>query len=67
MKETTQEIGDAIKESQPDISPHLVVENTQSQSPMGNDQDDTKPVILYDVSLENTLTNIKEKRKVFFY
>ena len=66
MKETAQEIGNDFKESQPDKSPHLAVENTQSQSPMGNDQDDTKPGILFDVSLENTLTNMKEKRKVFF-
>ena len=66
MKETTQEIGDAFKESKPDKSPHLAVENTQSQSPMGNGQDDTKPGILYDVSLENTLTNMKKNEKCFF-
>ena len=32
---------------------------------MENNQDDTQPGILYDVSLENTLTNMKDKELVF--
>ena len=51
-------------------TPQLAMENnqdnTQPQFPIENDQDDTQPGILYEVSLENTLTNMKDKQKGFF-
>ena len=69
VKESTQKLGDVIKESQPEI-PQLAIENnrddTQPQLPIENEQDDTQPGILYDVSLENKLTNMKDKEKGFF-
>ena len=65
MKETTQNLRDVIKESKPE-TPQLAIENTQPQLPIENDQDDTQPGILYDVSLENTLTNMKKNKKDSF-
>ena len=65
MKKTTQKTGDVIRESQPE-TPHLAIENSQPQLPIENNQDDTQPGVLNDVSLENTLTNMKEKQKRFF-
>ena len=65
VKESTEKIGDVIKES-----PQLAIENNQDdnqpQLPIENNQDDTQPGVLYNVSLENTLTNMKEKEKGFF-
>ena len=69
VKESTEKLGDVIKKSQPE-SPQLASEHnqddTQPQLPIENDQDSTQPGILYDISLENTLTNMKDKRKGFF-
>ena len=69
VKESTEKLGDVIKESKPE-TPQLAIENnqddTQPQLPIENDQDDTQPGILYDVSLENTLINMKDKEKRFF-
>ena len=45
---------------------HPPIENTQPQLPIEDDQDDTQPGILYNVSLEITLTNMKDKQKGFF-
>ena len=69
IKESTQNLGNVIKENN---TPQLAIENTtqpgieDNQLPIENDQDNTQPGILYDVSLENTLTNMKNKQKVFF-
>ena len=69
IKESTQNLGNVIKENN---TPQLAIENTpqpvieNSQLPIENDQDDTQLGILYDVSLENTLTNMKDKQKGFF-
>ena len=69
IKESTQNLGNVIKENN---TPQLAIENTtqpgieNNQLPIENDQDNTQPGILYDVSLENTLTNMKNKQKVFF-
>ena len=77
VKESTEKLGNVIKKSQPK-TPQLAIENTlqpamennqddtQPQLPIENDQGDTQPGILYDVSLENTLTNMKDKQKGFF-
>ena len=69
VKKSTQDLGDVIKKSKAE-TPQLAIENnqddTQPQLPIENDQDDTQPGILYDVSLENTLTNMKDKQKGFF-
>ena len=73
INKSTQELGDVIKASQPktpqlaiENTPQPVIETTQPQLPIENDQDDTQPGILYDVSLENILTNMKEKEKGSF-
>ena len=69
IKESTQNLGNVIKENN---TPQLAIENTtqpgieNNQLPIENDQDNTQPGILYDVSLENTLTNMKDKPKGFF-
>ena len=65
VKETSEKIGDAIKESQPQ-TPKLAIETSQPQIPIENNQDDTQPGVFYDVSLENTLTNMKNEQKGFF-
>ena len=63
IEESTQNIENAIKENN---TPQLAIENTPTtQKPIENGQDDTQPAILYDVSLENTLTNMKDKKKDF--
>ena len=61
LDETTNKLGDVIKEN----TPPPAIENTQPQLPIENNQDDTQPGVLYNVSLENTLTNMKEKEKRF--
>ena len=67
FKESTQNLGDVIKENN---TPQLAIENNQDdnqpQLPIENNQDDTQPGILYDVSLENTLTNMANTQKGFF-
>ena len=64
-KQSTQKLRVVIKESQPE-TPHLAIKNPQSQLSIENNQDDAQRGVLYDVSLENTLTNKKEKQKGFF-
>ena len=73
LDETTNKLGDVIKESTQNLgyvikknTPPPAIENTQPQFPIENNQDDTQLGILYNVSLENTLTNMKEKEKGFF-
>ena len=63
VNESTQELGENIKKSKPE-TPQPAIEITP-QPAIENDQDDTQPGILYDVSLENTLTNMKDKQKGF--
>ena len=59
LDETSEKLGVVIKESTQNL------ENTP-QPAIENNQDDTQPGILYDVSLENTLSNMKDKQKGFF-
>ena len=66
-------MGGIVKKSKPETpqpaienTPQLVFENNQPQLPIENDQDDTQPGVLYDVSLENTLTKMTDKEKGFF-
>ena len=75
IKESTQNLGNVIKENNTpqlaiEITPQPAIENnqddTQPQLLIENDQDDTQLAALYDVSLENTLTNMKDKQKGFF-
>ena len=73
LDETTNKLGDVIKESTQNLgkvikenTPPPAIENTQPQLQIENNQDDTQPGVLYNVSLENTLTNMKEKEKGFF-
>ena len=73
-----EKIGDIIKKSESE-SETLAIENTQTQPEtpaIENTQTQpetpaieniqTQPGVLYDVSLENTLTNMKNKEKGFF-
>ena len=47
MKKKTPYLGDGIKKSQPE-TPQLAIENSQTQLPIENNQDDTLPgVILF--------------------
>ena len=62
IKESTQNLGNVIKENN---TPQLAIENT-TQPGIENNQDDTQPGILYDVTLENTLTKMKDNEKGFF-
>ena len=60
VKETTQELGEVNKKSQPN-TPQLAIENTPStHQPIENNEGS-----IYDVELENTLNNMK-KNTVFF-
>ena len=54
MKDSTQKLGEVIKESQPD-TPQLAIENAPLHQQIENNE-----VWIYDVELENTLTNIKK-------
>ena len=61
-----EKIGELIKKLEQE-GPQLAIENTQTQPEtpaIKNTQ--TQPGVLYDVKLENTLTNMKEKQKGFF-
>ena len=65
--------GELVKKTQEETpqlaienTPQPTIENTQPQLPTENGQDDTQPGVLYDVSLENTLTNMKNEQKDFF-
>ena len=73
LDETTKKIGDVIEESTQNLgnvikennTPQLAIENTPTIQPaIENTQ--TQPGVLYEVSLENTLTNMKDKEKGFF-
>ena len=55
MKETTRNLREINKESQPDNSPHLANENTPNHQPIKNNEG-----VMYDVQLENTLNNMKK-------
>ena len=59
VKVSTQIVGEVVKES---TTPRLAIENTYSALPIENEQ--IQPGIIYDTSLENTLSNMK--RTVFF-
>ena len=68
-----EKIGDIIKKSQQETSqlaientPQPAIENPQPQLPIENNQYEIQPGVLYDVSLENTLTNMKDNEKGFF-
>ena len=59
-----EKIGELIKKSEQETP---AIENTQTQPETpAIENTQTKPGVLYEVSLENTLTNMKEKEKGFF-
>ena len=59
-----EKIGEIIKKSQQETP---AIENTQTQPETpAIENTQTQPGVLYDVLLENTLTNMKEKEKGFF-
>ena len=69
-----EKIGDLIKKSESpaientEIQPEIpAIENTETQpETFAIENTQTQPGVLYEVSLENTLTNMKEKQKGFF-
>ena len=62
VKESTQNLENVINEN---ITPKPAIENTPTIQPaIENTQ--TQPGVIYEVSLENTLTNMKDKEKGFF-
>ena len=62
IEESTQNLGNVVKENN---TPQLAIENTPTIQPaIENTQ--TQPGVIYDVSLENTSTNMKDKQKGFF-
>ena len=68
LDETNKNLSDVIKESTQlaiEKTPQPAIENTPTIQPaIKNTQ--TQPGVLYEVSLENTLTNMKKKEKGFF-
>ena len=61
IEESTQNVGNVIKENN---TPQLGIENTPTIQP-AIENTRTQPGVLYNVSLENTITNMKEKEKGF--
>ena len=60
VKESTQKLGEIVKESN---IPQLAIENTQTELPIENEQIHLD--VLYDTSLENTLSNLKNQKGFF--
>ena len=59
-----EKIGDLIKKSESELP---AIENTQAQAETpAIENTQVQPGVLYEVSLENTLTNMKDKEKGFF-
>ena len=56
-KEYTQKLGKIFTVNN---TPQLAVENTQSESPLENDR--IHPGVIYDSSLENTLSNVQKQK-----
>ena len=63
VKESTEKLGDVIKESQPK-TPQIAIENTP-QPAIEYNQDDAQPGVLYDVELENNLNKMKDNTGFF--
>ena len=61
IKESTQNLENVINEN---ITPKPAIENTPTIQP-ATENTQTQPGVLYEVSLENTLTNMKDKEKGF--
>ena len=59
VKESTQKLGDVIKESQQE-TPQLVTENTSTHQAIENNEG-----LIYDVELENTLRNLTDNTGFF--
>ena len=68
VKESTQKVGDVIKNSQQE-TPQLAIENTPSNQPIENTRTlqptENNEGVIYDVELENTLIKMKDTT-VFF-
>ena len=56
VKESTQKIGDVIKAHN---TPQIAIEKTRNALPIGNEK--THPGVIYDTSLEITLSDMKDK------
>ena len=54
VKESTHKLGEILKESK---TPQLAIENTRNALPI--DIEKLHPGVIYDTSLENTLSNMK--------
>ena len=62
VKKTTEQLGVVIKETN---SPQPAVENTPTALPIENEK--IQPGVIYDTSLENTLSNMRKKYCFFKY
>ena len=60
VKESTQKLGEIAKESN---TPRLAIDNTHNALPIQNEQ--KQPGVIYDSSLQNTLTNMKNNTGFF--
>ena len=60
VEKSTQKLGEIVKESN---NPRLAIETTHNALPIENEQ--ILPGVIFDTSLENTLSN-KKKQKRFF-
>jgi len=60
VKYSTQKLGDFVKESQPDNSPQLAIENTPAHQAIKNNEG-----VIYDVEIENTLKNMRDNTGFF--
>ena len=59
VNESTQKLGEVIKESQPE-TPQLAIENTHPPQPIENNEG-----VIYDVELENTLCKMRDNTGFF--
>ena len=54
-----KKIAEVLQSKSEDVTRQLAIKNTQPQPPIQNTWDDTHPGIIYDTSLENTLSDMK--------
>ena len=65
MDKSTENLEEVFKPKSEDLTPQIATENTQLQPAVQNTRDDTHAGIKYDTSLENILSNMKN-RSIFF-
>ena len=70
VNKPNKELEEVLKTNPEIITPQLAIKNTQNktstQLPVQNTQNDTQPGIIYDTSLENTFSTMKNKNKYVY-